>query len=96
MFSIDTETGFPDVVVISATWGLGENVVQGTVTPDEYRVFKPLLQDERLTPIIEKSLGDKEKTMVYATGGNKTVKAANCSLCRLGPKPSSLGKRLRP
>ncbi|TVS19910.1 MAG: phosphoenolpyruvate synthase [Planctomycetaceae bacterium] len=74
MFSIDTETGFPDVVVISATWGLGENVVQGTVNPDEYRVFKPLLQDERLTPIIEKSLGDKEKTMVYATGGNKTVK----------------------
>ncbi len=74
MFSIDTETGFPDVVVISATWGQGENVVQGTVTPDEYRVFKPMLQDERLTPIIEKSLGDKEKTMVYATGGNKTVK----------------------
>lgn len=74
MFSIDTETGFPDVVVISATWGLGENVVQGTVNPDEYRVFKPLLEDETLAPIIEKSLGDKEKTMVYATGGNKTTK----------------------
>ena len=74
MFSIDTETGFPDVVLISATWGLGENVVQGTVNPDEYRVFKPLLQDERLVPIVEKSLGAKEKTMVYATGGNTTVK----------------------
>ena len=50
MFSIDTETGFPDVVVISAAWGLGENVVQGTVNPDEYRVFKPLLENEKLAP----------------------------------------------
>jgi pyruvate,water dikinase len=74
MFSLDTETGFPDVVVINAAWGLGENVVQGTVNPDEYRVFKPLLQDESLVPIIEKSLGDKEKKMVYAKGGSKTIK----------------------
>jgi len=74
MFSIDTETGFPDVVVISAAWGLGENVVQGTVTPDEYRVFKPLLADPSCRPIIEKSLGAKEKKMVYAVGGTKTTK----------------------
>lgn len=74
MFSIDTESGFPDVVVISGAWGLGENVVQGTVNPDEYRVFKPLLENEKLAPIIEKTLGEKEKTMVYATGGNKTTK----------------------
>jgi len=74
MFSIDTESGFPDVVVISAAWGLGENVVQGTVNPDEYRVFKPLLENEKLAPIIEKTLGEKEKTMIYATGGNKTTK----------------------
>lgn len=74
MFSIDTETGFPDVVVIDAAWGLGENVVQGTITPDEYRVFKPLLQNERLSPIIEKTLGRKEQTMVYASGGNQTTK----------------------
>lgn len=74
MFSIDTESGFPDVVVISAAWGLGENVVQGTVNPDEYRVFKPLLKNDQLAPIIEKALGEKEKTMVYATGGNKTTK----------------------
>jgi pyruvate, water dikinase len=74
MFSIDTETGFPDVVVISAAWGLGENVVQGTINPDEYRVFKPLLDDERLAPIIEKALGEKEKMMLYATGGNSTTK----------------------
>ena len=74
MFSIDTETGFPDSIVITAAWGLGENVVQGAVTPDDYRVFKPLLEDENLKPIIEKSLGAKEKKMVYAAGGSKTVK----------------------
>ena len=74
MFSIDTESGFPDVVLISAAWGLGENVVQGTINPDEYRVFKPLLENETLVPVIEKTLGEKEKTMVYATGGNKTTK----------------------
>jgi len=79
MFTIDTETGFPDVVVINAAWGLGENVVQGAVTPDEYRVFKPLLDDEGLAPIIEKSLGDKEKKMVYATGGSQTTKNEDTS-----------------
>lgn len=74
MFSIDTESGFPDLVVINAAWGLGENVVQGAVNPDEYRVFKPLLDDEALTPIIEKNLGTKAKTMVYSSGGNATTK----------------------
>jgi pyruvate, water dikinase len=74
MFSIDTETGFPDVVVINAAWGLGENVVQGTVTPDEYRAFKPLLDDPECRPIIEKALGAKEKKMIYAVGGTKTTK----------------------
>jgi pyruvate,water dikinase len=74
MFSIDTETGFRDVVVINATWGLGENVVQGTVNPDEYRVFKPILDDKNKVPIIEKKLGDKEKKMIYAKGGSKTTK----------------------
>jgi pyruvate,water dikinase len=48
MFSIDTDTGFPEVVVIDAAWGLGENVVQGTVTPDNYTVFKPLLDNKNL------------------------------------------------
>jgi pyruvate,water dikinase len=75
IFSIDTETGFPDAVVINASWGLGENVVKGVITPDEYRVFKPLLSDERLKPIIEKELGVKEKKMVYMEGGRtKNVK----------------------
>ena len=73
MFSIDTECGFPDVIVINAAWGLGENVVQGTVNPDEYQVFKPLLKNDALLPIIEKALGTKEKTMIYASGGNKTT-----------------------
>jgi len=70
MFSIDTETGFPDVAVISAAWGLGETVVQGAVDPDTYLLFKPLLDDKRLAPIIERRLGAKERKMVYATGGS--------------------------
>jgi len=74
MFSIDTETGFRDVVVINAAWGLGENVVQGTVTPDEYMVFKPLLEERSLTPIIDRTLGNKEKKMIYATGGSHSTK----------------------
>ncbi len=70
MFTLDTETGFPDVVVIDAAWGLGENVVQGTVNPDNYLVFKPLLARPDLTPILRKKLGTKEKKLVYsrATG----------------------------
>jgi pyruvate, water dikinase len=74
MFSIDTETGFPHVVVINAAWGLGENVVQGAVTPDQYLVFKPLLDHQRLRPIIEKTLGDKTKKLVYSRGGARTTK----------------------
>ncbi len=79
VFSIDTETGFPDVAVINASWGLGENVVQGTVTPDEYMVFKPLLDKKRLQPIIEKTVGSKEKKMVYAKGGTKATKNIDTS-----------------
>ena len=70
MFSIDTETGFPGVVVINAAWGLGETVVQGTVDPDKYLVFKPLLEERRFRPIIEKTLGAKERKIIYATGGS--------------------------
>jgi pyruvate,water dikinase len=72
MFSIDTETGFDRVVLIDAAWGLGENVVQGTVDPDEYEVFKPLLADGRLSPIIEKKLGGKAVKMIYAVGDKPT------------------------
>ncbi len=72
MFSIDTETGFKDVVVIDAAWGLGENVVQGAVDPDEYQVFKPLLADAALVPIIEKKRGQKAQKMIYAAGEKPT------------------------
>jgi len=76
MFSLDTETGFPGAVVISAAWGLGETVVQGTVDPDKYLVFKPLLGEPRLKPILEKSCGGKAQKLVYATGGSaRTVLA---------------------
>jgi pyruvate,water dikinase len=74
MFSIDTETGFPDLVVISAAWGLGETVVQGTVDPDEYRVFKPRLGDPDVVPILAKVQGSKAKKVVYATGGGQATK----------------------
>jgi pyruvate, water dikinase len=72
MFSIDTETGFDKVVLINAAWGLGENVVQGAVDPDEYQVFKPLLGDPRLSPIIEKARGEKAIKMIYAQGDKPT------------------------
>lgn len=73
MFSIDTETGFKDAVLITAAYGLGENVVQGSVNPDEYLVFKPTLQ-QGFKPILDKRLGSKEIKMVYAVGGSKQTK----------------------
>ncbi|MEX0853159.1 MAG: phosphoenolpyruvate synthase [Bauldia sp.] len=74
MFSIDTETGFDKVVLIDAAFGLGENVVQGAVDPDEYQVFKPLVADASLTPIIEKKLGEKAIKMVYGSGSDKPTR----------------------
>ncbi|MBG6058945.1 pyruvate,water dikinase [Cryobacterium sp. MP_M5] len=70
MFSIDTDSGFPGAAVISAAFGLGETVVQGTVDPDKYLVFKALLEQPGCTPIIEKTLGAKARKMVYAKGGS--------------------------
>lgn len=67
MFSIDTETGFDRVILISAAWGLGENVVQGAVTPDEFQVYKPFLARADVRPIIEKKLGTKEIKMIYSS-----------------------------
>jgi pyruvate,water dikinase len=74
MFSIDTESGFDKVALITATWGLGENVVQGAVNPDEYEVYKPFLAKKSLTPIVKKSLGAKEIKMIYAGGEGGTTK----------------------
>lgn len=68
IFSIDTETGFPRTVEISAAWGLGETVVQGSVDPDSYTIFKPLLADRWRRPIIDKKLGGKAAKLGYAAG----------------------------
>ncbi len=73
MFTIDTESGFPDAVLVSAAYGLGENVVQGSVTPDEYVVFKPTLKTGH-RPILQKTVGSKEFKLVYDVGGGKMVK----------------------
>lgn len=73
MFSIDTETGFKDAALITAAYGLGENVVQGAVNPDEYIVFKPTL-NQGYKPILDKRLGSKEIKMVYDVGGSKLTK----------------------
>ena len=79
MFTLDTETGFRDVVVINAAWGLGENVVQGAVNPDEYQVYKKLLDDKHAIPIIEKKLGEKEKKMIYSRGDSGNTKNVETS-----------------
>lgn len=73
MFSIDTETGFKNAVLINSSYGLGENVVQGSVNPDEFYVFKPTLKSGH-RPIIQKRLGNKEYKLIYDLGGTKGVK----------------------
>jgi pyruvate,water dikinase len=69
MFSIDTDSGFRNVVYITGAYGLGENVVQGTVNPDQFYVFKPTLK-EGFRPIVEKKLGRKHKKLVYMRHGS--------------------------
>ncbi len=71
MFTLDTESGFRDVVVINAIYGLGELIVQGAVTPDEYMVFKPTLM-QGYSAIIEKKLGRKDRKMVYGAKEERT------------------------
>jgi len=73
MFSIDTETGFTNTVLISASYGLGENIVQGAVNPDEFMVFKPTLK-QGFHPILSKTVGTKETKLVYDVGGSKSTK----------------------
>jgi pyruvate,water dikinase len=70
MFSIDTESGFQDAVYLTGAYGLGENVVQGTVNPDQFYIFKPTLKDG-FKPILEKKLGTKEKRMIYGERGTE-------------------------
>jgi pyruvate,water dikinase len=72
MFTIDTETGFSDVVFITAAYGLGENVVQGAVSPDEYYVFKPTYK-KGFNSIIRKNLGEKSIKMIYGMSDSKVL-----------------------
>ena len=73
MFSIDTESGFKDAVLINASYGLGENIVQGAVNPDEFMVFKPTLK-QGYRPILAKTVGTKETKLIYDIGGSKSTK----------------------
>ncbi len=73
IFTLDTESGFRDVVLISAGYGLGETIVQGKITPDRYFVFKPTLK-KGFNPIISKKLGTKKIKLVYSEEGSKTTK----------------------
>lgn len=72
IFTIDTETGFQDVIFITGAYGLGENVVQGAVNPDEFYVFKPTFR-KGFRPIIRKTLGSKQIKMIYGSGEEKSL-----------------------
>ncbi|WP_162415550.1 phosphoenolpyruvate synthase [Cyclobacterium roseum] len=78
IFTIDPETGFQNVIYITAAWGLGENVVQGAVNPDEFFVFKPSLDSQKKS-IIYRKLGEKENKMVYAVGSEKPIRNVTTS-----------------
>ena len=79
IFSIDTETGFKDTVFITAAYGLGENVVQGTVNPDEYYVFKPTLKMGKRA-VLNRKVGDRDIKMVYSMDDDTTVKNVSTTL----------------
>ncbi|MBT1075073.1 phosphoenolpyruvate synthase [Geobacter grbiciae] len=70
IFTLDTETGFRDTVLVTGAWGLGENVVQGAVNPDEFAVFKPTLR-QGFRPIVRRKLGEKKIRMIYGAGTSK-------------------------
>lgn len=72
IFTLDTETGFREAVFITGSYGLGENIVQGQVNPDEFYVFKPTFR-EGYKPIIQKNVGDKQIKMIYGQGGSKVL-----------------------
>jgi pyruvate, water dikinase len=71
-FTLEPESGFRDIVHLSGVWGLGENIVQGAVTPDEFFVFKPMLLQGKKA-IVQKRLGEKAKTMIYANEKNHST-----------------------
>ncbi len=89
IFTIDTESGFPDIVMVTSSWGLGENVVRGTVNPDEFRVFKPALRKGR-RPILSRRLGEKDVKMVYARDMGSGATTRNVPVSRLARRTFSL------
>jgi pyruvate, water dikinase len=72
IFTLDTESGFPDVVFVTSTWGLGENIVQGRVVPDSFYVHKPTLK-EGYRPLIRRQIGSKEFKLIYDETGHRLV-----------------------
>ena len=89
MFSLDTESGFRDVVFITAAYGLGENIVQGKVNPDEYYVFKPTLATGH-RPIIKRQRGDKAIKMIYTGDGAAGISTRNVRVQREGREQFAL------
>ncbi len=79
MFTLDTESGFRDVVFINAAYGLGENVVGGAVNPDEFYIFKPTLKSGH-RPILRRSLGEKAKKMVYSRDNTAGLSTHNVNV----------------
>jgi len=77
MFTVDTETGFPGTILINGGWGLGENIVKGIINPDQFTVFKPLLEKRDINPILDKRLGSKELKMVYTSDDETPTKNVN-------------------
>jgi pyruvate,water dikinase len=73
LFTLDTETGFPDVVLINSAYGLGESVVKGRVDPDEFLVFKPTLKQGK-RPILRRAVGAKQEKLIYATRGGRSTR----------------------
>lgn len=78
IFTLDTETGFPDIVFITGSYGLGESIVQGAVNPDEFYVFKPTFE-QGYKPLIDKRLGDKATKMIYTKNAQHPIKKVSTS-----------------
>jgi pyruvate,water dikinase len=74
LFTLDTESGFPDVVLINSAYGLGESVVKGRVDPDEFLVFKPTFKNG-FRPILRRALGAKQEKLIYATRGGRNTRS---------------------
>jgi pyruvate,water dikinase len=73
LFTLDTESGFPDVVLINSAYGLGESVVKGRVDPDEFLVFKPTLR-QGFRAILKRTVGAKQEKLIYATRGSRSTR----------------------